>query len=149
MANKDIIFTAGAVGLSYYALVHVLKLIPDPLKFLGETGEQISAFLSHPFQTQKGLFVLTKESGLHGESIGLAASGLKPNTPVNYGWKFNLLTGFIGYNAQLMTNEFGELIMEFTIADTTRAGSYQIYVNQEWWGGPYGEHPFTVLEGHV
>lgn len=102
-----------------------------------------------------GIFFLVPDSGRHGDHIHMIARGLKPSTPLKYGWRSGV--NFPGYEAQYVSKADGtwngpdsDEFAEFTdvyiiIANTTPPGQYKVYIDQRPWGGGYGERNFTVL----
>ena len=112
---------------------------------LGDSWNGFITWLSHPFQTQSGLFVLSSDSARQGGYVVLKGAGLKPSADYVYGWKPNASTGFNGYQQQGITESDGTLTIGIFISASTPPGFYTIFLDQRMSGGGYGERGFRVL----
>jgi hypothetical protein len=136
MKAGDLIVPTVVVVGGYVVVVHVLKLIPDPLKsiqdFIGGFGGL--------FTKKIGIFTLSRDSARQGQSIGIAAAELLPNTGIIYGWK-----EIPASRQQFTTTANGEWYGPGDILITAPVGTYHIYLDQRPWNGGYGEREFRVL----
>ena len=136
MKAKDLVVPAVAIGGGYIVVTRILKLIPDPLAGIGG----ISDWFNNLFKSQTGLFTFSRDSARQGETFAISSTGLKPNTPLIYGWKE------IGFSTTVTTDANGNWTSpSILVAFSTPPGVYTIYLDQRPWGGAYGERRFTVL----
>lgn len=135
-----LILGGGLLIGGYWAFTKITGINP-----LGDSWNGFVTWLSHPFQTQIGLFVLSMDSARQGGYVVLKGAGLKPSADYVYGWKANPTTGFNGYQQQGITEPDGTLTLGITISYSTPPGYYTIYLDQRMSGGGYGERGFRVL----
>lgn len=137
MKATELVVPAAVVVGGAYVIGRLIPDIPNPITAVVDAFNSAIQWISG--QKLWGYMTFAKDTMHRTETNSIAATGLKPNTAVIYGWKE------LGFSMQLDVGPTGEFYFEFGIADSTPNGTYTVYLDQRPNQGPYGERKLTVI----